>query len=49
MADIEWKTLPALWPSPAEFADVGIHAERRANMGGPPEGDGEKQRRQFKY
>jgi hypothetical protein len=23
MADIEWKTLPALWPSPAEFADVG--------------------------
>ena len=23
MADIEWKALPALWPSPAEFADVG--------------------------
>jgi hypothetical protein len=23
VADIEWKTLPALWPSPAEFADVG--------------------------
>ena len=23
MADIEWKPLPALWPSPAEFADVG--------------------------
>ena len=23
MADIEWKALPALWASPAEFADVG--------------------------
>jgi hypothetical protein len=23
MADIEWKALPALWPSPAEFADLG--------------------------
>jgi len=23
MADIERKALPALWPSPAEFADVG--------------------------
>jgi hypothetical protein len=23
VADIEWKPLPALWPSPAEFADVG--------------------------
>jgi hypothetical protein len=23
MTDIEWKALPALWPSPAEFADVG--------------------------
>jgi hypothetical protein len=23
VADIEWKGLPALWPSPAEFADVG--------------------------
>jgi hypothetical protein len=23
MGDIEWKPLPTLWPSPAEFADVG--------------------------
>jgi hypothetical protein len=23
MAEIEWKPLPPLWPSPAEFADVG--------------------------
>jgi hypothetical protein len=23
MADIEWKTLPPLWPSPCEWADVG--------------------------
>jgi hypothetical protein len=23
MADIEWKTLPPLWPSPAEWTDVG--------------------------
>jgi hypothetical protein len=23
MANIEWKPLPALWPSPAEWTDVG--------------------------
>jgi hypothetical protein len=23
MGDIEWRPLPTLWPSPAEFADVG--------------------------
>jgi hypothetical protein len=23
MAEIEWKPLPSLWPSPAEFADLG--------------------------
>jgi hypothetical protein len=23
MSEIEWRPLPPLWPSPAEFADVG--------------------------
>jgi hypothetical protein len=23
MAEIEWKPLPSLWPSPAEFTDIG--------------------------
>jgi hypothetical protein len=23
VAEVEWKTLPPLWPGPAEFADVG--------------------------
>ncbi len=23
MADVEWKPLPAMWPSPAEWTDVG--------------------------
>jgi hypothetical protein len=42
MADVEWQPLPALWPPPAFWTDVGglmllvFHAGRGADMGGPP-------------
>jgi hypothetical protein len=44
MADIEWQPLPALWPEPAVWTDVGelnvvgVYPGWRADMGGQPQG-----------
>jgi hypothetical protein len=47
MADVEWQLLPALWPEPAVWTDVGelmllvivgVQAGRCTNMGDQPQG-----------